>query len=323
MLLTFVPLMAIMFALLALLEDSGYMARAAVVTDRLMPGVGLPGRAFLPLVVGFGCNVPAISAAPFCGARQRMLTALLVPFTLCTARLTVFVLMSSIFFPASRRHGGVRPLRGVHPSHGLAGLRCAPPCRAMGTEPLVIDLPPYQRPTLRLLPRPHGCGCAASWDRVGIIVATVGAVWVLASSPPPERRGASARSRSRTACTRAAEQASACSSRQVSPSGTPRRAHGRIRRQGGGHLSWAQTYPADGDVSTGVYRDFVASSGGHPQAAAAAFLVFLLAYTPCVATLAAQKRQIGVRWTPFGVVMRLAVAWLLAVAIFQIGSALA
>ena len=88
MLLTFVPLMALMFVLLALLEDSGYMARAAVVTDRLMRTIGLPGKAFLPLVVGFGCNVPAIAATRILGdARQRVLVALLVPFTSCTARL--------------------------------------------------------------------------------------------------------------------------------------------------------------------------------------------------------------------------------------------
>ena len=87
--------------------------------------------------------------------------------------------------------------------------------------------------------------------------------------------------------------------------------------------SWAQTYPADVDLSTGVYADFVASSGGHPQAAAAAFLVFLLAYTPCVATLAAQKRQIGTRWTAIGVVdaaarWRGCSPWL----VFQVGAAL-
>ena len=100
MLLTFVPLMAIMFALLALLEDSGYLARAAVVADRLMRAIGLPGRAFLPLIVGFGCNVPAISATRILpNARHRILTALLVPFTSCSARLTVYVLVASIFFP--------------------------------------------------------------------------------------------------------------------------------------------------------------------------------------------------------------------------------
>src|SRR5690348_10338580 len=101
MLLTFVPLMIIMFSLLALLEDSGYMARAAVVTDRLMRAIGLPGKAFLPLVVGFGCNVPAISATRILpSARHRIMTALLVPFTSCSARLTVYVLVASTFFPA-------------------------------------------------------------------------------------------------------------------------------------------------------------------------------------------------------------------------------
>ena len=100
MLLTFIPLMAIMFTLLALLEDSGYMARAAVVTDRLMARLGLPGRAFLPLVVGFGCNVPAISAVRVLpDARHRLLTALLVPFTSCSARLTVYVMVAATFFP--------------------------------------------------------------------------------------------------------------------------------------------------------------------------------------------------------------------------------
>ena len=86
MLLTFVPLMAVMFVLLALLEDSGYLARAAVVTDRTMRAVGLPGRAFLPLIVGFGCNVPAIAATRVLGgAKQRVLTALLVPCLLYTS----------------------------------------------------------------------------------------------------------------------------------------------------------------------------------------------------------------------------------------------
>ena len=88
-----------MFLLLALLEDSGYMARAAVVADRTMRAMGLPGRAFLPLIVGFGCNVPAIAATRvLSGARQRVLTALLVPFTSCSARLTVYVMLATTFF---------------------------------------------------------------------------------------------------------------------------------------------------------------------------------------------------------------------------------
>ncbi len=92
--------------------------------------------------------------------------------------------------------------------------------------------------------------------------------------------------------------------------------------------SWAQTYSAEepgttepaGTLGTYIRADFEESSGGHPTAAVWAFLVFLLAYTPCVATLAAQRREIGMRWTAFGIAMQLSVAWIVAVAIFQIGS---
>ena len=118
MLLTFVPLMALMFVALAVLEDSGYLARAAVVTDRLMRTIGLPGRAFLPLIVGYGCNVPAISATRILpNATHRLLTALLVPFTSCTARLTVFVMMGAVFFGPVRRYRGVRDVPGLDPDH--------------------------------------------------------------------------------------------------------------------------------------------------------------------------------------------------------------
>jgi ferrous iron transport protein B len=327
MLLTFVPLMAIMFALLALLEDSGYMARAAVVTDRLMARLGLPGRAFLPLVVGFGCNVPAISAVRVLpDARHRLLTALLVPFTSCSARLTVYVMVAATFFPANA--GTVVFLMYVTSILlvVLGGLLLRSTLiRTMGSDPLVLDLPPYQRPSLRLLG-------SATWMRLrgfletasGIIVATVAVVWALGVIPAPGTSwtlGEVPIADSLYAWL--AEQASVL----FIPTGFAEwHAIGALMvgfvAKEAVISSWAQTYPADIDLSTGVYADFVASSGGHPQAAAAAFLVFLLAYTPCVATLAAQKRQIGGRWTATGVVMQLAMAWLLAVAVFQIGSVL-
>ena len=186
MLLTFVPLMALMFLLLALLEDSGYLARAAVVTDRMMSRLGLPGRAFLPIVVGFGCNVPAVAATRILpNARHRVLTALLVPFTSCSARLTVYVLLATTFFPA---HAGTVVFAMYLVSILLVvvvglGLR-ATLWRAVGADPLVIDLPPYQRPTVRL-------SLSVTWLRLqgflrtasGIIVATVVVVWLLQSIP--------------------------------------------------------------------------------------------------------------------------------------------
>ncbi|MBO1032119.1 ferrous iron transport protein B [Tessaracoccus sp. SD287] len=331
MLLTFVPLMALMFVLLALLEDSGYLARAAVVADRMMRLIGLPGRAFLPLIVGFGCNVPAISATRVLATRrQRVLTALLVPFTSCSARLTVFVLLGSVFFPG---HAGsvvfIMYLVSILLIVATGLLMRATLWRAMGPEPLIIDLPPYQRPTL-------GVVGMSTWVRLkgflktatGIIVATVAVVWVLQAAPVSGT--------ARFGEAPIEDSAYAAVARTISPVFAPA---GFDSWQTTGALltgfvakeavisSWAQTYAVDDPGATGddsalgarITSAFDESSGGHPLPAVWAFMVFILAYTPCVATLAAQWREIGARWTLFGVGLQLTVAWALAVAVFQVG----
>jgi ferrous iron transport protein B len=330
MLLTFVPLMALMFLLLALLEDSGYMARAAVVTDRMMSRLGLPGRAFLPIVVGFGCNVPAVSATRILpNARHRVLTALLVPFTSCSARLTVYVLLATTFFPA---HAGTVVFAMYVVSILLVvlvglGLR-ATLWRAVGADPLVIDLPPYQRPTLRL-------SLSVTWLRLqgflrtasGIIVATVVIVWLLQSIPVgPGSFGDVPVSGSLYA------ELSRVVSPLMAPAGfgqweaVSALLVGFVAKEAV-ISSWAQTYalaePASshdpGALGVQLHQTFAVASGGHTGAAVAAFMVFLLAYTPCVATLAAQRRELGTRWTVFGVGLQLVVAWTLAVVVFQVG----
>lgn len=186
MVLTFVPLMALMFLCLAILEDSGYMARAAVVADRLMRTIGLPGKAFIPLIVGFGCNVPAISATRVLGdERQRRMTALLVPFTSCSARLTVYVMLAATFFS---EHSGTVVFTMYVISIALVvltGLAMrATLWRTMGSAPLVIDLPTCQWPVPRI-------ALSVMWARLRgfietagkIIVATVIVVWALQSIP--------------------------------------------------------------------------------------------------------------------------------------------
>ena len=333
MLLTFVPLMAVMFVLLALLEDSGYMARAAVVTDRLMRAIGLPGRAFLPFVVGFGCNVPAISGTRVLpDARHRLLTALLVPFTSCSARLTVYVLVATTFFGSSA--GTV--VFGLYVFSivlivAVGWLLRATLLRTMGADPLIIDLPPYQIPLPRLL-------LASTWVRLrgflrtasGIIVATVVVVWALSAIPAPGTSGGS------FGDVPVQDSVYASVSARIAPVFEPA-GFGEWETASAlivGFVakeavisSWAQTYataePQDasepGSLGEALQVSFDRSSGGHASAAVIAFLVFLLAYTPCVATLGAQKREIGLRWTTFGVGMQLTIAWLLAVAVFQVG----
>lgn len=332
MVLTFVPLMALMFVLLALLEDSGYLARAAVVTDRLMRLIGLPGKAFLPLVVGFGCNVPAISATRILGdSRQRLLTALLVPFTSCTARLTVFVMLGTVFFgPWAGTVVFAMYLASILLVVGAGLLLRRTLWRAMGTEPLVIDLPPYQRPTLRLT-------ATVAWGRLqgflrtasGIIVITVCAVWLLQSIPATGSAGFGEVEVEDSVYGVAAQAVTPV----FAPAGfgqwqtTSALVVGFVAKEAV-ISSWAQTYAVDepeeggdpGSLGERILADFTESSGGHPIPAALAFMVFLLAYTPCVATLAAQWREIGGRWTLFGVVLQLAMAWGLAVLVFQVGS---
>lgn len=331
MLLTFVPLMTIMFALLAVLEDSGYLARAAVVTDRLMRRLGLPGQAFLPLVVGFGCNVPAIAATRILPhARQRLLVTLLVPFTSCSARLTVYLLLAATFFPA---HAGTvvfaMYLASLVLVVGVGMLLRRTLWRAMPNEPLVLALPPYQRPTWWVT-------STVTWRRLrgflqtagGIIVATVIVVWVL-QAIPVGATGSFGHVAPRDSVYGAVAQGLAP---LFDPAGF-----------GGWEIvstlfvgfvakeavisSWAQTYAVaqptsvsdPGSLGHHLIDSFTAASGGHAAAAVAAFLVFLLAYTPCVATLAAQKREVGLRWTLAGLVLQLGVAWVLAVVVFQIG----
>ena len=336
MVLTFAPLLALMFLCLAVLEDSGYMARAAVVTDRVMRAIGLPGKAFIPIVVGYGCNVPAISATRVLGdVRHRILTCLLIPFTSCSARLIVFMMLAQVFFPA---HAGSAVFAMYVLSIalvvlvGLALRRTV--WRAMPAEALVIDLPAYQLPTF-------GLTLSVMWVRLkgflhtagGIIVATVVIIWLLMSIPvtgghsfnegavPPEDSAYGAVSK--------------VMSPVFAPAGfdswslTGPLVTGFVAKE---TLisTWAQTYAvedvtdnapeeqAESPLASHIRADFDAASGGHGLAAVWAYMVFLLAYTPCVATVAAQRREIGWKWTLIGFALQLATAWILAVGVFQV-----
>ncbi len=150
--LTFIPVMAVMFFLLAFLESSGYMARAAFVMDKLMRALGISGKALIPLIVGFGCNVPAVMAARTLEhERERVLTVLMSPFMSCSARLSIYAVFVAAFFPT---HGALivfslylvgiamAVLTGFLLRHSILKGECSP---------LMIELPHYHRPALRRL----------------------------------------------------------------------------------------------------------------------------------------------------------------------------
>jgi ferrous iron transport protein B len=147
---TFIPIIACLYLFLSALEDSGYMARAAFVMDRLMRSVGLPGKSFIPLIVGFGCNVPAIMATRTLeNRRDRIITVMMAPFMSCGARLPVYALFAAAMFPT----GGQNLVFALYLiGIGFAvmtGLVLKKTLLKGETTPFVMELPPYHLPTMR------------------------------------------------------------------------------------------------------------------------------------------------------------------------------
>lgn len=152
--LTFVPVIASMFFFLSLLETSGYMARAAFVVDKAMRAMGLPGKSFVPMIVGFGCNVPAIMAARTLDSeRDRLLTVMMSPFMSCSARLAIYAVFVAAFFPV---HGQnvvfslylVGILMAV-----LTGFLLRKSMLKGNASPLILELPAYHKPAFKRLMR--------------------------------------------------------------------------------------------------------------------------------------------------------------------------
>ena len=149
--LVFVPVLMSLYLVLALLEDSGYMSRAAMVMDRLMGKLGLHGKSFLPMVVGFGCTVPALYATRTLeNQRDRILTGLLVPFMSCSARLPVYVLFAAIFFP---QYAGIiifaMYLLGIAVAVAVGLILKSTLFKTDEQAAFLMELPPYRMPTLR------------------------------------------------------------------------------------------------------------------------------------------------------------------------------
>jgi ferrous iron transport protein B len=157
---TFIPVIGFLFLFLTFLEDSGYMARAAFVMDRSMRAIGLPGKSFIPMILGFGCTVPAVMAArTLDNRRDRIMTVMMAPFMSCGARLPVYALFAAAFFPAGGQNiVFLLYLIGLLAAI-LTGLVLKSTLLRGQTSPLIMELPPYHIPTLKSVLR-------TSWDRL-------------------------------------------------------------------------------------------------------------------------------------------------------------
>ena len=333
--LTFIPVMGIMFLLLSILEDSGYMARAAFVMDRAMRALGLDGRAFLPIIVGFGCNLPALAATrTLSDSRQRVLTGMLVPFAACSARLSVFLVLAHAFFP---KYAGlvvflmyvasvmVILLVGVLLRHTMF--------RGLEPEPLMLALPAYQCPRALQLARSV---LLRLWGFIRgasvIIISMITALWLLQGIPVTANAGGFAH------VDDVHDSAYGVLADAVAPVFAPAGFddwHASAALITGFVAkevvvgSMSQSYHADepddatsqqageGTLGQKLRASFDQSSHGHGKAAAIAFLLFTLAYTPCLATVAEMRRQFGTKVAARSVLPSLAVAYVIAIIAFQ------
>lgn len=333
--LTFIPVMGIMFLLLSILEDSGYMARAAFVMDRAMRALGLDGRAFLPIIVGFGCNLPALAATrTLSDSRQRVLTGMLVPFAACSARLSVFLVLAHAFFP---KYAGlvvflmyvasvmVILLVGVLLRHTMF--------RGLEPEPLMLALPAYQCPRALQLARSV---LLRLWGFIRgasvIIISMITALWLLQGIPVTANAGGFAH------VDDVHDSAYGVLADAVAPVFAPAGFddwHASAALITGFVAkevvvgSMSQSYHADepddaasqqageGTLGQKLRASSDQSSHGHGKAAAIAFLLFTLAYTPCLATVAEMRRQFGTKVAARSVLLSLAVAYVIAIIAFQ------
>jgi ferrous iron transport protein B len=184
--LVFVPVLALLYLALGVLEDSGYMARAAFLLDRVMAPIGLSGKSFLPLLLGFGCNVPGVYATRVLERRRdRILTGLLVPFVSCAARLPVYVLLATIFFTdASGTVVFGMYLLSIIAVLVLGAVLDRTLLRGERTSSFILELPAYRRPGVRVLGRYVGQRVGAFVKEAGpvILAGSIG-VWLLLSIP--------------------------------------------------------------------------------------------------------------------------------------------
>ena len=300
---SFVPIIVLLFFFLSLLEDSGYMSRVAFVTDTFLRKIGLSGRSVVPLMIGFGCSVPAIMATrSLPSARDRRLTVLLTPFISCSAKIPIYAFISSMFFPGK---GGLvlacmyltAIVVGV-----LVGLILKLLGRSGGTAPFVMEMPNYRLPHL-------GNVAHLLWDKTRdflrnafsvILIASI-VIWLLQSFDFGLNY---VQGEGSMLCTLAG---------WVSPIFAPM-----------GLDDWR--------VVTALISGFMAkesvvstlqvlgAGNFFTPLTAIPMLIFCLLYTPCVATIASIRRELGGRVALTTVLFQCAVAWICALLAFLIFS---
>ncbi|WP_295990850.1 ferrous iron transport protein B [uncultured Alistipes sp.] len=339
----FLPNIMILYLFISFMEDSGYLARAAFIMDRVMHRIGLHGKSFIPLVMGFGCNVPAVMACRTIESRSsRLITILILPFMSCSARLPIYMLMAGTFFAA---HAGL-VMTLLYAAGLLFAVLTARLVRRyvfpVDETPFVMELPPYRIPTAKATFSHMWDKCAQYLRKMGgmILVASL-VVWFLSYYPRTEHLPAgsldhyenSYLGRMGRACEPAFRPLGLDWKAGVALlSGVPAKeivvsTLGVLYSADGAAATGAETdadaeaasapAPHDGSEGSGLAAR-LAASGDFTPASALAFLVFILLYFPCIATVMAIGSEAGWRWAAAAVVYDTLLAWLAAWGVYHL-----
>ena len=303
--LAFLPNIIIMFFFLSLMEDSGYMARVAYTMDKWMHQIGLHGSSFIPMLMGFGCNVPAIMAAKdITNKKDRALTMLMVPFMSCSARLPVYMLFVGAFF-AEQKALVMMSLYvlGVVLSILFAWIMQQTKAFRQPKHDYVSELPPYRRPTLR------NTGLHI-WERIADYLQKIPAViiwasviiWALTYFPTGTMSDME-------------HSYLAMIGHWIEPV---------VRPLG---FDWKMSVclltglPAkEAIVSTmGILYPSDAALSAFTPLTAYAFMAFVLLYFPCVATITTLRKELGRKWAWYSLVQSMVLAWVVSFVIYQVG----
>ena len=314
----FLPNILILYLFISLMEDSGYMARAAFIMDKIMHKMGLHGKSFIPLIMGFGCNVPAVLASRTIENRKsRLVTILINPLMSCSARLPIYLLLVGVFFP---HHASLVLLSiyslGIILAVVMARLFSRFLVKGDDT-PFVMELPPYRMPTSKAIFR-HTWEKGAQYLRKmgGVIMVASIIIWVLGYYPNHDEY----------------------------ESVTEQQENSYIGRIGKAMEPVIEPLGFDWKLGIGILsgvgaKELVVSSLGVLYAddaeadqttlaqrlpitplVAYGYMVFILLYFPCVATLAAIRQEAGGwKWAAFAAAYTTVLAWIMSFAVYQIG----
>ena len=333
----FLPQILILYFFISMMEDSGYMSRAAFIMDKLMHRMGLHGKSFIPLVMGFGCNVPAVMATRTIESRRsRLITMMILPFMSCSARLPIYIMIVGTFFAAQWRSWVMISLYAVGIAVSVIISRLFSRFVIPGEDtPFVMELPPYRWPTAKAIAR-H------TWEKGkeylkkmgGIILVASIIVWALSYfGPSASATIGTAENMEQSYIGRMGQ--------AIEPAFAPQGFNWKldvsliagvgakeiVASTMGVLYSGDDSFGDDDSFSedTGKYirlRQQMSADGLTPLTAYA-YLLFILLYFPCLATIVAIKNETGSwRWALFAAAYTTLVAWIISAAVVQGGQLL-